>query len=181
MRERLQSLRVLGFMKSAELMSVLPRAFREGEPRLRLAAVLAVREAGLAAAVPLLVLTALIVGARDGFAARHRTALACLAGILLVATLLTQSRSGLLGIGVGVVMLLCWYRKRFFNRQVVVALVILGAAGLVLASAKTAQLEQLIASRTSTSDRSSQAHCGCAGAPPTRPRRRGLVTHACRA
>ena len=113
---------------------------------------------GVMAAVPLLVLTALIVGARDGFAARHRTPLACLAGILLVATLLTQSRSGLLGIGVGVVMLLCWYRKRFFNRQVVVALVILGAAGLVLASAKTAQLEQLIASRTSTSDRSSQAH-----------------------
>ena len=113
---------------------------------------------GVMAAVPLLLLTALIVGARGGFAARHRTLLACLAGILLVATLLTQSRSGLLGIGVGVVMLLCWYRKRFFNKQVIVALVILGAAGLFVASAKTAQLEQLIASRTSTSDRSSQAH-----------------------
>lgn len=113
---------------------------------------------GVMAAVPLLLLTALIVGARDGFAARHRTLLACLAGILLVATLLTQSRSGLLGIGVGVVMLLCWYRKRFFNKQVIVALVILGAAGLFVASTKTAQLEQLIASRTSTNDRSSQAH-----------------------
>ncbi|PHX80787.1 MAG: hypothetical protein CK540_06080 [Thermoleophilia bacterium] len=113
---------------------------------------------GVMAAVPLLVLTALIVGARGRFPARHRSLLACLAGILLVATLLTQSRSGLLGISLGVLMLVCWYRKRFFNRQVVVALVILGAAGLFVASAKTAQLEQLIASRTSTGDRSSQAH-----------------------
>jgi putative membrane-bound dehydrogenase-like protein len=55
MRERLQSLRVLGFLKTAELMRVLPRALKEEEPRLRLATVLAVREAGLAAAVPLLV------------------------------------------------------------------------------------------------------------------------------
>jgi putative heme-binding domain-containing protein len=55
MGERLQSLRVLGFLKARELMDVLPGALKEGEPRLRLAAVLAVREAGLAAAVPLLV------------------------------------------------------------------------------------------------------------------------------
>lgn len=113
---------------------------------------------GVMTAVPLLLLTALIVGARSGFAARHRTPMALVAGVLFVATLLTQSRSGLLGTGVGVVMLLCWYRKRFFNRQVVVALIILGAAGLFVASTKTAQLEQLIASRTSTTDRSSQAH-----------------------
>jgi len=113
---------------------------------------------GVMAAVPLLLLTALIVGARGGFPARHRSLLACLAGILLVATLLTQSRSGLLGIGVGVVMLVCWYRKRFFNRQVIVALAILAAAGLFVAATKTAQLEQVIASRTSTGDRSSQAH-----------------------
>ena len=113
---------------------------------------------GVMAAVPLLLLTALIVGARGGFPARHRSLLACLAGILLLATLLTQSRSGLLGIGVGVVMLVCWYRKRFFNRQVLVALAILAAAGLFVASTKTAQLEQVIASRISTGDRSSQAH-----------------------
>ncbi len=113
---------------------------------------------GVMTAVPLLLLTALIVGARSGFAARHRTPLALVAGVLLIATLLTQSRSGLLGLGVGVVMLICWYRKRFFNRYVVATLIILGAAGLIVASAKTAQVEQLIASRTSTGDRSSQAH-----------------------
>ncbi len=113
---------------------------------------------GVMTAVPLLLLTALIVGARSGFAARHRTPLALVAGVLLIATLLTQSRSGLLGLSVGVVMLICWYRKRFFNRYVVTTLIILGAAGLIVTSAKTAQVEQLIASRTSTGDRSSQAH-----------------------
>ena len=109
---------------------------------------------GVMAALPLLFLTALIVGTRT----RHRWLLAGLAGILLVAVLLTQSRSGLLGIGIGVLMLLGWYRRRFFNAPVVVALVVLAAGGLYVASAKTAQLEQLIKSRTSTTDRSSQAH-----------------------
>ena len=70
---------------------------------------------GLMTAVPLLFLTALIVGARDGFVARHRWLLSGLAGILLVALLLTQSRSALLGIGIGVLMLLGWYRKRFYG------------------------------------------------------------------
>ena len=109
---------------------------------------------GVMAALPLLFLTALVVGTRT----RHRWLLAGLAGILLVAVLLTQSRSGLLGIGIGVLMLLGWYRRRFFNAPVVVALVVLAAGGLYVASAKTAQLEQLIKSRTSTTDRSSQAH-----------------------
>ena len=113
---------------------------------------------GVMAALPLLFLTALVVGARGGWAARNRWWLAAMAGILLVAVLLTQSRSGLLGIGVGALMLLAWYRRRFFNAPVIVALVVLAAGGLYLASTRTAQLEQLIASRTSTGDRSSQAH-----------------------
>ena len=113
---------------------------------------------GVMAALPLLFLTALVVGARGGWAARHRWLLAALAAVLLVAVLLTQSRSGLLGIGVGALMLIAWYRRRFFNAPVVVALVVLAAGGLYLASARTAQLEQLVASRISTGDRSSQAH-----------------------
>ena len=113
---------------------------------------------GLMTALPLLFLTALIVGARDGFVARHRWLLSGLAGILLVALLLTQSRSALLGIGIGVLMLLGWYRKRFFNRQVVTALVVLGAVGLVAGSVKTTQLKQIVESRIQTGDRSSQAH-----------------------
>jgi O-antigen ligase len=55
-------------------------------------------------------------------------------------------------------MLLGWYRKRFFNRQVVTALVVLGALALVVGSVKTTQLKQIIESRTQTGDRSSQAH-----------------------
>ena len=55
-------------------------------------------------------------------------------------------------------MLLLWYRRRFFNKQIIVALVILAAGGLIVGSAKTAQLQQIIDSRTSTTDRSSQAH-----------------------
>jgi O-antigen ligase len=113
---------------------------------------------GLMTVLPLLLLTSLIVGARDGFVARHRWLLSGLAGILLVALLLTQSRSALLGVGIGVLMLLAWYRRRFFNRQVVTALVVLGALGLVAGSVKTAQLRQVIESRIQTGDRSSQAH-----------------------
>ena len=113
---------------------------------------------GVMAAVPLLFLTALIVGVHTGWAARHRWLLAGLAGILLTAVLLTQSRSGMLGIAIGVLMLLGWYRRRFFNTQVVVALIVLAVGGLVVGATKTQQIQQLVASRTSTSDRSSQAH-----------------------
>ncbi len=113
---------------------------------------------GVMIAVPLLLLTALIVGARSGPARQHRTALSVLAGILLVAAILTQSRSGLLGLGVGVLLLIGWYRRRFFNRHVTVALVILAALALVVGSTRTAQIEQIVQSRISTGDRSSQAH-----------------------
>lgn len=113
---------------------------------------------GVMAALPLLFLIALIVGPRDGWAARNRWLLSGMGAILFVAVVLTQSRSGGLGIAVGLVMLLLWYRRRFFNRQIVLALIILAAGALVVGSAKTAQLQQIIASRTSTTDRSSQAH-----------------------
>lgn len=113
---------------------------------------------GVMVAVPLLLLVALIVGARTGFAARRRTLLAAAGGILLLAALLTQSRSGLLGLGVGVLMLLLWYRRRFFNRHVTIAIMVLAGLGLGAVAARPSQVQQIIDSRTSTSDRSSQAH-----------------------
>ena len=113
---------------------------------------------GVMVGVPLLVLIALIVGARRGFAAQHRTLLAVFGAILLVAVLLTQSRSGLLGLGVGIVMLLAWYRARFFNRQIVVVLVIIAGLALVAGASRGAQIQQVVESRLSTNDRSSQAH-----------------------
>ena len=113
---------------------------------------------GVMAALPLLFLTALIVGARGGWAGRHRWLLTAPAAVLLLAVLLTQSRSGMLGIAIGVVMLVAWYRRRFFTTQVVLALAVLAVGGLVVGATRTQQIEQLIASRTSTTDRSSQAH-----------------------
>ncbi len=113
---------------------------------------------GVMIAVPLLLLVALIVGARRGWAADHRTLLTAAAGVLFVAALLTQSRSGLLGIGVGVLMLVAWYRRRFFNRHVTLALVVLAAIGLIAGAGRTAQIQQVLESRLSTGDRSSQAH-----------------------
>ena len=113
---------------------------------------------GVMASLPLLFLIAMIVGPRVGWAARNRWLLSGMGAILLVAVVLTQSRSGGLGIAVGLAMLLLWYRRRFFNKQIIVALVILAAGGLIVGSAKTAQLQQIIDSRTSTTDRSSQAH-----------------------
>ncbi len=113
---------------------------------------------GVMIAVPLLLLTALIVGARSGLARQHRTALSVCAAILLVAAILTQSRSGLLGLAVGVLMLIAWYRRRFFNRHVTVALVVLAVLGLAVGSTRTTQIKQVVESRISTGDRSSQAH-----------------------
>ncbi|MGI9186328.1 MAG: O-antigen ligase family protein, partial [Gaiellales bacterium] len=84
---------------------------------------------GVMAALPLLFLIAMIVGPRDGWAARNRWLLSGMRAILLVAVVLTQSRSGGLGIAVGLAMLLLWYRRRFFNRQIVLALIVLAAGG----------------------------------------------------
>ena len=113
---------------------------------------------GVLATVPFLVLLALIVGGTGAWMERRRTALAVVAGLLLVAILLTQSRSGLLGLGVGGLMLLLWYRRRFFNRQVLVGGGALAAIGVIAASSRWTQVQQLLTSRLSTDSRSSQAH-----------------------
>jgi O-antigen ligase len=113
---------------------------------------------GVLVGVPLLLVTALIAGARAGWARRHRTLLTAVGMVLLTAAILTQSRSGLLGFAVGVLFLLWWFRGRLFNRHIVVALAILAVLGGAFAAGRTQQIDQLIESRTATDNRSSQAH-----------------------
>jgi len=113
---------------------------------------------GVLAAAPLLLVVALIAGARAGWAREHRTLLTGVGMVLLTALLLTQSRSGLLGLGVGTLLLLWWHRGRLFNRHIVVALAILAVLGGAFAAPRTQELGQLLASRTATDSRSSQAH-----------------------
>ncbi|MGA0122506.1 MAG: O-antigen ligase family protein [Gaiellales bacterium] len=113
---------------------------------------------GVLAAAPLLLVVALIAGARTGWAREHRTLLTAVGTVLFAAIILTQSRSGLLGLGVGVLLLLWWHRGRLFNRHIVIALAILAVLGGAFAAPRTQQLGQLLASRTATDSRSSQAH-----------------------
>ncbi len=113
---------------------------------------------GVLAALPFLVVLALVIGGTGAWVERRRTVLAAVGALLLVAILLTQSRSGLLGLGVGVLMLLLWYRRRFFNRQVLIGGGAIAAIGIIFASSRWTQVQQLLASRFSTDSRSSQAH-----------------------
>jgi O-antigen ligase len=113
---------------------------------------------GVIASVPLLLLTALVIGARTGLVARRRAAAAGVAALLLVAAILTQSRSGLLGLAVGTLMLLLWYRRACLRREVVVPLVLLVVAALAVGLARPQQATELLNSRLSTGDRSSQLH-----------------------
>jgi O-antigen ligase len=113
---------------------------------------------GVMAALPFLVVLALVVGGAASTITRHRTALAILGALLLVAILLTQSRSGLLGVAIGMLMLLLWYRRAFFNRQVLIGGGLIAAAGIFGAASRWSQVSQLLASRLSTDNRSSRAH-----------------------
>jgi len=113
---------------------------------------------GVMAALPFLVVLALVVGARTPALAARRTGLAVVGALLFVAIVMTQSRSGLLGVGLGVLMLLLWYRRAFFTRQVLIGGGAIAAVGVIAASARWTEVRQLLVSRLSTDNRSSQAH-----------------------
>ncbi|MHB8642314.1 MAG: O-antigen ligase family protein [Gaiellaceae bacterium] len=117
---------------------------------------------GVMLVVPLLVLAPLYLRLERGHRAKHR--LAAVIGFLLLVELATLSRSGLLGIAVGVLVLALPYRRFFASRALLVPL---GAVAVVLAAVVVEQrhyFEVILRSRLSTSG--SSAHFAVYGLVP---------------
>jgi hypothetical protein len=113
---------------------------------------------GIMLLVPLLVLTPIYLRLERGH--RLRVPLAALLAFLLVVELATLSRSGLLGLGVGALVLAVPYRRLLVSRA---TLVPLGAVGLVLAWIVSRRLdffETVVRSRIDTGARSTSTHFG---------------------
>jgi O-antigen ligase len=113
---------------------------------------------GIMLVVPLLVL--LPVYLRLGRGHRLRRQLAVLLAFLFVVELATLSRSGLLGLGVGLLVLALPYRRRLLSRELFVPLgASLALVGIVVLS-RLNFFETVIRSRLQTGGRSTSAHFG---------------------
>ena len=113
---------------------------------------------GIMLIVPLLVL--LPVYLRLGRGHRLRGQLAVVLGFLLIVELATLSRSGLLGLGVGLLVLVLPYRRKLLSRELLVPLgASLALVGIVVLS-RLHFFETVIRSRFETGGRSTSAHFG---------------------
>jgi len=110
---------------------------------------------GIMLAVPILI--ALPFGLRDGLRGRVGTAAWALVAGLGLVLLLTLSRSGMLGLACGLLVLAVPYRRAIFSLRLLgIAGAAFAALGLLIASSDYAR--QVFASRFSVSDRSAQIH-----------------------
>jgi O-antigen ligase len=113
---------------------------------------------GIMLIVPILVL--LPVYLRLGRGHRLRTQLAVVLGFLFVVELATLSRSGLLGLGVGLLVLAVPYRRKILSRELLVPLgASLALVGVVVLS-RLDFFETVIRSRFETGGGSTSAHFG---------------------
>jgi O-antigen ligase len=113
---------------------------------------------GIMLIVPLLVL--LPVYLRLGRGHRLRGQLAVVLAFLLIVELATLSRSGLLGLGVGLLVLALPYRRKLLSRDLLVPLTAsLALVGIVVLS-RLNFFETVIRSRFQTGGRSTSAHFG---------------------
>jgi O-antigen ligase len=106
--------------------------------------------------LPLLVLTPLYLRLERGH--RLRLPLALLLAFLLLVELATLSRSGLLGLGVGLLVLAVPYRRKLLSQELLVPL---GAVALALGAVLVARwdfFEQVLRSRVDTSARGTSTH-----------------------
>ncbi len=111
---------------------------------------------GIELVIPLLVLTPLYLRLERGH--RLRAPLAVLLAFLLLVELATLSRSALLGLGAGLLVLAVPYRHKLFSRELLAPL---GAVALALAlflAARWAFFEQVLRSRVDTSARGTSTH-----------------------
>ena len=108
--------------------------------------------------IPLLVLTPLYLRLEPGH--RWRTRLAVLLPFLLLMELATLSRSGFLGLGVGLLVLAVPYRRKLSSRAVLVPLAGAAAILAIVALARYDYVETVVASRVQTGDATTSTHFG---------------------
>ena len=89
---------------------------------------------------------------------RYRTPLAVLLGFLFIVELATLSRSGMLGLGCGFLVLLIPYRRHFLTARFLVPLGLVMAGLFVFLARRAAFFEQVLTSRLSTEGRGSSTH-----------------------
>jgi O-antigen ligase len=119
---------------------------------------------GIELVIPLLVLTPLYLRLERGH--RLKVPLALVLAFLLVVELATLSRSGLLGLGAGLLVLLVPYRHRLLSKELVLPLAAVATViGLVLA-ARWDFFEQVLRSRVDTSARGTSTHFDVYGFVP---------------
>jgi O-Antigen ligase len=106
---------------------------------------------GIMLIVPLLALTPVYLRNRSPW-------LAALLGFLLVVELATLSRSGLVGLGVGFLVLLAHYRAELLSRAIAIPLAIVAAFVVWIVSRRADFFVEVIRSRIATGDASTSAH-----------------------
>jgi hypothetical protein len=111
---------------------------------------------GIVLLIPLLLLTPLYLRLERGH--RLRLPLALLLPFLLLVELATLSRSGLLGLAVGVLVLLFPYGRRFVSAAVLVPLGALAVALAVIVSRRVDFFETVLRSRLDTESGSTATH-----------------------
>jgi O-antigen ligase len=108
---------------------------------------------GIMLLVPILALTPV-------YLRRPRPLLAALLAFLLLVQVATLSRSGLLGLGVGVLVLAAPYRRELLSRATAIPLALLGLLVGYVVWRRLEFFAEVIASRLQTGDRATSAHFG---------------------
>lgn len=106
---------------------------------------------GIMLLVPLLALTPVYLRNRSSW-------LGALLGFLLLVELATLSRSGLVGLGVGFLVLLAQYRRELLSRAIAVPLAVVAAFVVWIVSRRADFFLEVIRSRIATGDASTSAH-----------------------
>jgi len=119
---------------------------------------------GIELVIPLLVLTPLYLRLEPGH--RLRVPLALVLAFLLVVELATLSRSGLLGLGAGLLVLALPYRHKLFSRELLLPLGAVAATLAVVLAARWQFFEQVLRSRVDTSANGTSTHLGVYGFVP---------------
>jgi O-antigen ligase len=111
---------------------------------------------GIELVIPLLVLMPLYLRLERGH--RLKLPLALVLAFLLVVELATLSRSGLLGLGVGLLVLALPYRHKLLSRELLLPLGAVAATLAVVLAARWQFFEQVLRTRVDTSARGTSTH-----------------------